>query len=143
MKYSNYRNSDAWFGQHEKWLKASKNRCQLFPWVRVGKINRKYHKYNIHHLHRNAYRRQNKEKWNRDVIVLCPFAHKLVFHWLLSGGKKTVSEQKDFPNTQQRVFNWYCRFVGIAVNVPASIWLTSIMFFIGYVFVPDLIQQQR
>lgn len=136
MKYSSYRNSQAWLSRHPDWLACSNNRCQLFPWVRVGIVNGKYHKYNVHHLHRNAYRRQNKERWQRDVIVLCPFAHKFVFHWLLSGGKTTVGKQKDFPNLAQRSLNWWCRFVGIMVNIPAPLHLIAL--FVGLVVLQNV-----
>jgi hypothetical protein len=113
IPYDAYISSTLWRNRHPQWLKRTNNRCQLIPFVRVGTVRGKYHGYAIHHLHKEAYKRQGQELWNRDVVVLCPFAHEFIFHWLLSAGKRRVRYQKNFPNTAQRVMNWWCRLVGV------------------------------
>lgn len=125
IPYGDYITSDTWRDRHPAWLKRTNNRCQLFPWVRVGRVKGKYFPYAIHHMHTKAYRRQGRERWNRDVIVLCPSAHNLVFHYLLSGGKKRVSHQKAFPNIFQRAVNWHCRLVGMFLLLPYASWFIA------------------
>jgi hypothetical protein len=118
LSYQDYLKSNMWRSRHAIWLRRTNYRCQLFPWLRVGKkIRGRYYPYAMHHMHINAYRRQGGESWNRDVIVLSPYAHDFVFHWLLSGGKRKIRHQKDFPNLAQRSavggsaslsLNWWC-----------------------------------
>ncbi len=128
LSYQDYLKSSLWRSRHKDWLQRTHNRCQLFPWVRVGSIRGKYHPYAIHHMHINAYRRQGREFWNRDVIVLSPFAHDFIFHWLVSGGKRKVRYQKDFPNIAQRSLNWWCRVMGLILLFPG--WAILVVSFV-------------
>jgi hypothetical protein len=54
LSYNDYIQSDAWRSRHKVWLKRTHHRCQLFPWLLVGKTKGKYHPYAVHHMHRNA-----------------------------------------------------------------------------------------
>lgn len=119
LSYNDYILSDTWRNRHKGWLKRTDHRCQLFPWLRVGRrVKGKYHPYAVHHMHRNAYKRQGCEAWNRDVLVLSPLAHDFIFHGVASGFKRRTRQQKDFPNPVQRTLNWYCRFIGVLLWLP-------------------------
>lgn len=108
MQYNGYIHSPQWRNQHALWLQKSGHRCALFFWVRCGKVDGKYHRYEVHHLNRKAYQRQGREVYGRDVIVLCPFAHKVIIHRLL-GGADRVRNQRNFPNSaQQLAYIWCC-----------------------------------
>ncbi len=104
-----YMNSAEWRLMQRIWLARAGYRCQMFPWKRIGKsVRGKYRGYEIHHLHKKAYRRLGKERYKRDVIVLSTFAHQWVYHRILSFGKTTVAKQKKFPNTFQWIMNFWC-----------------------------------
>ncbi|MDW8302292.1 MAG: hypothetical protein RML38_07480, partial [Bacteroidia bacterium] len=104
-----YMNSPEWRLMQKIWLARAGYRCQMFPWKKIGKtVNGKYKGYEIHHLHKKAYKRLGKERYKRDVVVLSTFAHQWVYHRILSFGKTTVQKQKNFPNLLQRIMNMWC-----------------------------------
>ncbi|MCS7076725.1 MAG: hypothetical protein NZ455_08455 [Bacteroidia bacterium] len=104
-----YMNSAEWRLMQRIWLARAGYRCQMFPWKKIGKtVNGKYRGYEIHHLHKKAYRRLGKERYKRDVVVLSTFAHQWVYHRILSLGKTTVQKQKKFPNLAQQIMNIWC-----------------------------------
>jgi hypothetical protein len=39
--------------------------------------------------------------------VVCPFVHNLILHGLLSGFRRP-SQQKNYPNTAQRLAHFWC-----------------------------------
>lgn len=100
MNYSQYIVSSEWRSKHLQFLKQSHYRCAMFPFVKVGKK----HRYNVHHM--NYINLGNECLWT-DVICLCPFAHKFIIHGLLSGFKRP-SQQKNYPNTAQRLAHAWC-----------------------------------
>jgi hypothetical protein len=100
MNYSQYIISTEWRSKHKDFLKSSHYRCAFFPWVKVGKKSR----YNVHHMN---YRNLGKERLWVDVICLSPFAHSFIIHGILSGFKRP-SQQKDYPNTAQRLAHVWC-----------------------------------
>jgi hypothetical protein len=105
MKYSNYITSTEWRSKHPLFLKQSHYRCAFFPWIKVGKkINGKYQRYAIHHCN---YKNLGNERLWVDVICLCPFAHSFIIHGILSGFRRT-SQQKNYPNTAQRLAHMWC-----------------------------------
>jgi hypothetical protein len=110
LSYPQYINSPEWKEKHSDWLKQANHRCMLFPWLRVGYVDGKYYPYAIHHKDKEAYQNIGSEQLAKHVLVLSRFAHKWVFHWLLSGGKRRVREQKVFPNFWQSVANEICEF---------------------------------
>ena len=58
-----------------------------------------------HHMH---YRTFKRERFGRDVVMLCPFAHRKIIHGFLSGGR--IPQQQDsFPNAAQRAVHFWCR----------------------------------
>jgi hypothetical protein len=88
----------------------------LFPWIRVGYVNGRYYPYAIHHKDREAYQNIGSEELGEHILVLSRFAHKWVFHWLLSGGKRRVREQNVFPNFWQSIANGICVINGVVLN---------------------------
>jgi len=108
LNYIEHINSLEWKAKHPTWLKQANNRCMLFPWIRVGYVDGRYYPYAIHHKDKKAYQNIGSEELGRHVLVLSRFAHKWVFHWLLSGGKRRVREQKVFPNFWQSMANEVC-----------------------------------
>ena len=48
IDYGTYIKSSAWYAKHPVWLKATGNRCTMFPWVKIGYGRGRYA---IHHLH--------------------------------------------------------------------------------------------
>lgn len=63
-----------------------------------------------------------------DVIVVCPFAHSFIIHGLLSGFKRP-SQQKNSPNTAQRLAHfWCCQPVLARVGLVAVILLNLVRF---------------
>lgn len=119
-----YMNSEEWRLMQRIWLARAGYRCQMFPWKKIGKTVRgKYKGYEIHHLHKKAYRRLGKERYKRDVVVLSKFAHQWVYHRILSFGKTTVAKQKKFPNILQRICNFWC-----ILPYPVKwIWILSVI----------------
>lgn len=98
--YRNYITSSEWRSKHKDFLKASHHRCAMFPWVKVGNKAR----YNVHHMN---YKRLGNERLWDDVICLCPFAHSFIIHGVLSGFRRP-SQQKNYPNTAQRLAHAWC-----------------------------------
>lgn len=98
--YRNYIISPEWRLKHKGFLKQSHYRCAMFPWIKVGKKAR----YNVHHMN---YDRLGDERLWHDVICLCPFAHSFIIHGLLSGFRRP-SQQKNYPNTAQRLAHAWC-----------------------------------
>ncbi len=114
--YREARKNGGWYKQHPRLLKEAGNKCQMFG-VPVGRVGGKYYPYQIHHLSRAAYKRGTNVRLNKDVIVLCPFAHQFMFHCLLSGGKRTVGEQKVFPNFAQAFAMEWCIMPGFLKTI--------------------------
>lgn len=100
MNYSQYIVSNSWRSKHPQFLKQSRYRCAMFPFVKVGKK----HRYNVHHM--NYINLGNERLWT-DVICLCPFAHTFIIHGLLSGFRRP-SQQRNYPNTAQRLAHMWC-----------------------------------
>lgn len=98
--YRNYITSPEWRSKHKDFLAKSHYRCSMFSFVKVGKKAR----YNIHHMNYNCL--GNERLWD-DVICLCPFAHTFIIHGLLSGFRRP-SQQKNYPNTSQRLAHAWC-----------------------------------
>lgn len=105
--YHEYIKSTSWLSKHKGWLKASGYRCAAFPWLRLGRVGGRYHRYNIHHTH---YKTLGHERLWWDVLPLSDFAHHWVVHGLLSGWKKP-SQQQHYPNPLQSAFHCYCRLM--------------------------------
>ena len=100
VNYREYITSTEWRSKHKDFLKASHYRCAFFPWVKVGKCKR----YNVHHLN---YKNLGDERLWVDVVCLCPFVHNFIIHGLLSGFRRP-SQQKNYPNTAQRIAHFWC-----------------------------------
>lgn len=100
LNYRSYIISSEWQSKHKDFLKRSHYRCAMFPWVRIGKRNR----YNCHHMN---YQNKGSERLWVDVICLCPFAHSFIIHGILSGFRRP-SQQKNYPNTAQRLAHFWC-----------------------------------
>ena len=100
MNYSSYITSTEWRSKHKDFLKSSHYRCAFFPWVNVGK---KY-RYNVHHMN---YKNLGNECLWVDVVCLSPFAHSFIIHGILSGFRRP-SQQKNYPNTAQRLAHMWC-----------------------------------
>lgn len=125
-----YMNSEEWRLMQRIWLARAGYRCQMFPWKKIGKTVRgKYRGYEIHHLHKKAYRRLGKERYKRDVVVLSRFAHQWVYHRIMSFGKTTVAKQKNFPNFFQRITNFWC-----ILPYPIK-WLWIIFVLFSFLFI--------
>jgi hypothetical protein len=113
-----YMKSQEWQTMQKIWLYKKKYRCQMFPFLVLGQHKPKkgwwndayYGKYAIHHINTKAYKNLGLEELDRDVIVLSKFAHKWVYHYLLSFGKRKVSDQKlvKFANPLQKIMNYWC-----------------------------------
>ena len=102
--YYSYIKSDAWRSKHYQWLKQTGNRCSMFPWIRIGKYSsKKYGKYNIHHTG-VGYRHLGHEELWKDVLPLCPFAHRLIH-----GGKMKAKSPWQ-PNIFQKTLHLWCSF---------------------------------
>lgn len=126
--YHQYIKSQAWYAKHPGWLKQANYRCMMFPWITIGKTTKgRYHRYQTHHAH---YRNVGKERLGRDVLMLSPVAHQLIYHCLLSGGVRRAGKQKVFPNFAQRVANFWC-------NLPLFLktWLLYLLGAIAVVVV--------
>jgi len=114
----NYMRSKEWHTMQKIWLNEKGYRCQMFPFLVLGQHKPKgtwwnnsfYGKYAIHHTSRKAYENLGMEKLNTDVIVLSNFAHKWIYHYLLSFGNKKAGNQKllKFPNPLQVLMNYWC-----------------------------------
>jgi hypothetical protein len=100
MNYSQYIISTEWRSKHKEFLKSSHYRCAFFPWVKVGRKAR----YNVHHMN---YKNLGNERLWIDVICLSPFAHSFIIHGILSGFRRP-SQQKNYPNTAQRLAHMWC-----------------------------------
>ena len=98
--YREYITSFQWRDKHKEFLKRSHYRCAFFPWVKCGKGYR----YNVHHCN---YENLGSERLWVDVIVVCPFVHNFILHGLLSGFRRP-SQQKNYPNTAQRLAHGWC-----------------------------------
>jgi len=100
INYRAYITSTEWRSKHKIFLKSSHYRCAFFPWVKVGKK----HRYNVHHMN---YKNLGSERLWVDVICLSPFAHSFIIHGILSGFRRP-SQQKNYPNTAQRLAHMWC-----------------------------------
>lgn len=98
--YTEYITSQEWRSLHPIFLEKSHYRCSMFPWVKCGRKAR----YNIHHMN---YDNLGCEELWKDVIVLCPFAHKWIIHGILSGFKRP-KHQAHYPNKWQQVAHFWC-----------------------------------
>lgn len=129
VNYRTYIKSREWYAKHKDWLKQADYRCMMFPWVTIGKtINKKYHPYQTHHTH---YGNLGNEELGRDVVMLCPVAHKLFFHCLFSGGIKRAGQQKNFPNCAQRIANFWCWLpIWLKISAIKVAFLISVIFLI-------------
>ena len=115
---SSYMISKEWQTMHKVWLHDKSYRCQMFPFLFLGQHKPKggwYNnaingKYAVHHVNNKAYRNLGMEVLDKDVIVLSKFAHKWIYHYLLSFGKKRAGEQKivKFANPLQLAMNYWC-----------------------------------
>lgn len=105
VDYQTYIKSDKWRSLHKPFLKRSGHRCAMFPWLRVGRIDGKYHKYNLHHI---TYENLGDEKYWWDVLPVSKFAHKHIIHGILSMYKRP-EEQEKYPNFCQSVAHAWCR----------------------------------
>lgn len=121
--YRGYITSSEWRNKHKDFLKRSHYRCSFFPFIKVGKKAR----YNVHHM--NYENLGNETLWV-DVIVVCPFVHNFILHGLLSGFRRP-SQQKNYPNTAQRLAHFWCcqpvmvrgvLAIALLVNVIRVIW---------------------
>ena len=100
MKCSSYITSSEWRSKHPVFLKQSYYRCAMFSFIKVGKKAR----YNVHHMN---YKNLGDERLWVDVICLSPFAHGFIIHGILSGFRRP-SQQKNYPNTAQRLAHMWC-----------------------------------
>ena len=123
MKSSNYITSTEWRSKHKQFFKSSHYRCAFFPWVKVGRKNR----YNVHHMN---YRNLGNERLWVDVICLSTFAHSFIIHGILSGFRRP-SQQKNYPNTAQRLAHMWCCIpvvirmalvILILINLLKALW---------------------
>jgi hypothetical protein len=113
-----YMKSQEWKTMQKVWLHEKGYRCQMFPFLVLGNHKPKkgwwnnsfYGKYAIHHTTKKAYKNLGLEILDRDVIVLSKFAHKWIYHYLLSFGKKKAGDQKiiKFANPLQVIMNYWC-----------------------------------
>lgn len=110
QEYKVYLQSEAWRSRHSRWLELCDNRDLLFPWKRIGWVDNVYYPYSIHHMNRDAYSNKGSERIFWHIAPLARRTHELWLHDHLSGGKRRVREQKDFPNKRQRLANFICRF---------------------------------
>lgn len=109
MNYYSYIRSRSWLSRHPSWLRRSRYRCGMFPWVKVG---RRY-PYNCHHMN---YKNLGDEKLWRDVVVLSPFAHNWIIHGVLSLGQRP-RQQGHYPNLAQRIIHFWC-CLPVLIKVP-------------------------
>lgn len=147
IDYHQYINSEEWRSKHPGFLAAANYQCSAFPWVTVGKAAKKRSQptkrdlysswltvgkagvksgssttkepYRCHHLH---YKNLGNEMYWRDVLCLCPFAHDVIIHKWLSGGKRP-KDQDVYPNRSQKLFHAYCR-----LPVPAKYCVIAALF---------------
>lgn len=118
--------------QRQQWLRRAGGYCEMFPWIDLTKTK----KFEIHHVDREAYRNCGIEVFHEHIVVLSTFAHRYVMHWLLSGGKRRVRNQKDFPNNLQKMAVFWCRlprfvklfisFLIVALKAMALVLLMSL-----------------
>lgn len=115
IEKQSYMISDEWKLMQKIWMHEIGYKCQMFPFIILGKhgawANSYYGKFAIHHTTRKAYKNLGMEVLNKDVIVLSKFAHESVFHFICSFGKKKVRDQKlfRFPNFLQVACNLWCK----------------------------------
>jgi len=114
MRYQEFIKSNSWRNRHPAFLAQSDHRCALFPWIRCGKVRGQYHRYNCHHTN---YRHLQSERYGRDVLIVSPFAHRVIIHGVLSGFRRP-SEQVSYPNTPQRIIHLFCR-LPVVIKVAA------------------------
>lgn len=113
-----YMKSAEWQTMQKLWLHNKGYRCQMFPFLVLGQHKPKrgwwndslYGKFAVHHIDKNAYEQLGMEQLDKNVIVLSKFAHNWVYHYLLSFGKRKVSDQKlvKFANPLQKIMNYWC-----------------------------------
>ena len=122
--YRAYITSSEWRDKHKGFLKRSHYRCSFFPFIKCGKKAR----YNCHHM--NYENLGDEELWV-DVIVVCPFAHSFIIHGILSGFRRP-SQQKNYPNTAQKLAHFWCcqpvllrglLAVAILLNLVRLVWV--------------------
>ena len=122
VDYGSYIRSDRWRSKHPEWLRRSRYRCSMFPWIVIGRDFGNYHPYRIHHTH---YKTLGKERLWLDVLPLSPVAHNWIIHGLLSGWR-SPSQQRHYPNAAQQLAHLWCRLpilVKTAVFVAAAMGL--------------------
>ena len=120
--YRSYIFSEEWKVMGKYWLDLNNYRCQLFPFLTIGKrVKGRYRGYAIHHPDSESYQKLGLET-KKNVLVLSKFAHQWIFHGILAGGhwegifwrwNSTVTLQNrygsKFPNHWQRAANGWCR----------------------------------
>jgi hypothetical protein len=95
-----YITSVEWRDKHKEFLKRSHYRCSFFQSIKCGKK----HRYSVHHMN---YDNLGDETLWVDVIVVCPFVHNFIIHGLFSCFRRP-SQQKNYPNTAQRLAHGWC-----------------------------------
>lgn len=100
-------NNKNWLSKHPNWLKKSKHRCAMFPWISISQVRGKYYPYDVHHTN---YKRVGDERYWFDVLPLSRFAHRQIMHGILSGFKRP-RQQKYYPNFFQSLAHHWCRLM--------------------------------
>ncbi|NEO43181.1 MAG: hypothetical protein F6K55_03285 [Moorea sp. SIO4A3] len=98
VDYYSYIKSPFWRNKRTSFFKSAGKRCQLTGIL----LNQKYH---AHHC---SYDNLGNEQFNKDVIILHPFVHRYIFHYLLSGGIRKPGQQKNYPNKAQEIARCIC-----------------------------------
>lgn len=129
MDYKSYITSQEWRLKHPIFLKKAGYRCSMFPWLKVGRGRR----YNCHHMH---YRNLGDERYRRDIICLSPFAHNVIIHGLASGFKRP-SQQKNYPNTAQKILHLWC-----VLPIVLKVLAVSGVIYVGTMFIHSQTPQQ-
>jgi hypothetical protein len=125
MTYQTFIKSNDWRKRHPEFLLRSGYRCALLPWIRCGRVRGKYYRYNCHHTN---YRHLQSERYGRDVLIVSPFAHRVIIHGVLSGFKR-AAEQRHYPNTPQRIVHLFCR-LPVPVKFAAYVIAIGVIAFI-------------
>lgn len=116
LSHSEYLESKQWRDRHKTFLKLSGGYCALNPFKKIGRHNRHYYPYNIHHTHYwEGY--QGKEKYGIDLLALSPGSHWFI-HRVLGGATRARNQKHKFPNFQQRLIHSWCR---LPLNIKRAI----------------------
>ena len=142
MSVADWKQSEEWQACGKIWVEQVGHRCQMFPWVPIGKVAAgRYQGYHIHHINSEAYQRIGMERLNEDVLALSPMAHLLVFHYLLTGGKTRVRYQQIFPNRAQAIANGWCRLPQQwKLNIAKGVFFTVLILVITLFLLPGTIK---